>query len=122
LRDRLREFERRGAQILVVTTATEIPDRGGHVILQDQSFTVSATYGVAFQWPDATLGSSRPATFVIDRDGVIRFAHRAGSKPGHVFFSSKPAEDAHWSYDRPGADELVRGHRRPGRARRSSGA
>src|SRR5262249_14846552 len=78
-----------------------------HVILKDQAFTVSATYGVAFQWPDATLGSSRPATFVIDKGGMIRFAHRAGSKAGHVFFSSKPAEDAHWSYDRPSADELL---------------
>ncbi len=59
-------------------------------LLMDPTFTVSATYGVAFQMRVHTEWSNRPATFVIDRDGVIRFVHR-----GTRF------------NDRPKVDELI---------------
>jgi len=50
-------------------------------VLFDPLSTVSATYGVAFQTQfreDQNVWSSRPAIFVIDRDGVLRYvdSHR----------------------------------------------
>ena len=48
-------------------------------LLMDPSLTVSATYGVAFQMRIHTELSNRPALFLIDRDGVIRYAHRGTS-------------------------------------------
>lgn len=46
-------------------------------LLLDPSLTVSATYGVAFQMRIHTEWSNRPATFIIDRDGTLRYARRA---------------------------------------------
>jgi peroxiredoxin len=43
--------------------------------LGDPSFTTSADYGVALQ--DFFADGNWPATFVIDREGVIRFAQRS---------------------------------------------
>ena len=80
-----------------MTTDVRVEERGSHVILADRAATVSATYGVAFQ---ALGGANRPATFVIDREGIIRFEYRAGQKPGRVFITDeKLCPDAHWSYD-----------------------
>jgi peroxiredoxin len=59
-------------------------------LLLDPSLTVSATYGVAFQMRIHTELSNRPATFIIDRDGILRFAQRAQT------FA-----------DRPKADEII---------------
>ncbi|MBI1915269.1 MAG: sigma-70 family RNA polymerase sigma factor [Planctomycetes bacterium] len=107
LRDAAAEFDRQNVQLVFVATETRIPGRGAHLILQDAGFTVSATYGVAFQWPHDTLGLSRPATFVIDREGVIRFAHRCGTNPARAYFDRQPSEQRHWSYDRPSAEQLL---------------
>jgi len=46
-------------------------------LLMDPAQTVSATYGVAFQMRIHTEWSNRPATFIIDRTGVLRYARRA---------------------------------------------
>lgn len=46
-------------------------------VLMDPSLTVSATYGVPFQMRVHTELSNRPATFIIDKAGVIQFAQRA---------------------------------------------
>lgn len=46
-------------------------------LLMDPSQTVSATYGVAFQMRIHTELSNRPATFIIDKQGVIRYVRRA---------------------------------------------
>jgi len=48
-------------------------------LLMDPAQTVSATYGVAFQMRIHTELSNRPATFVIDKTGVLRFAKRGKS-------------------------------------------
>ncbi len=48
-------------------------------LLMDPSLTVSATYGVAFQMRIHTELSNRPATFIIDKQGVIRYVRRATS-------------------------------------------
>ena len=48
-------------------------------LLMDPSLTVSATYGVAFQMRIHTELSNRPATFIIDKKGVIRYIRRATS-------------------------------------------
>ena len=53
-------------------------------LLIDPSLTISATYGVAFQMRIHTETSNRPATFIIDRSGVLRYARRAktfGDRP-----------------------------------------
>ena len=46
-------------------------------LLMDPSLTVSAAYGVAFHMRIHVELSNRPATFIIDREGVIRYARRA---------------------------------------------
>lgn len=46
-------------------------------MLMDPSLTVSAMYGVAFQMRIHVEISNRPATFIVDKDGIIRFAHPA---------------------------------------------
>ena len=46
-------------------------------MLMDPSLTVSATYGVPFQMRVHTELSNRPATFIIDKAGMIKFAQRA---------------------------------------------
>jgi len=53
----------------------------GYPILPDPAATVSATYGAAFQRLVERTGwwTNRPAIFVIDRDGVIRFEYRANA-------------------------------------------
>jgi peroxiredoxin len=56
-------------------------------LLSDPSLTVSATYGVPFQMRIHTEWSNRPATFIIDRSGVVRFAQRAKS------FNDRPSVD-----------------------------
>ena len=43
----------------------------------DPSLTTSLAYGVAFQMRIHTELSNRPATFVIDKEGIIRYAKRA---------------------------------------------
>src|SRR5262249_50050287 len=91
----------------MVTTNTQLPARGSHLILSDPAAVVSATYGVAFQWPGES-SLNRPASLVIDRKGTVRFFYVAGTRPGHHFASTEAGEDTHWSYDRPSADELVR--------------
>ncbi len=43
-------------------------------LLLDPTQTVSATYGVAFQMNIHVEVSNRPGTFIIDKNGIIRFA------------------------------------------------
>ena len=53
-------------------------------LLMDPAQIVSATYGVAFQMRIHTEVSNRPATFIIDNAGVLRYAKRArtfGDRP-----------------------------------------
>jgi peroxiredoxin len=59
-------------------------------LLLDPTLTTSAAYGVAMQERIHTDVSDRPATFVIDRDGVLCYARRAETIP-----------------DRPTANEVV---------------
>jgi peroxiredoxin len=89
LRDQIEEFHQRGAQVLAVDPHESYRVRhmlrdvgfdSGDVafpILADPAATVSATYGVAFQMNIHTEWSNRPATFIIDREGMIRYEHRA---------------------------------------------
>jgi peroxiredoxin len=56
-------------------------------LLLDPACVVSATYGVAFQMRIHTELSNRPATFIIDSEGIIRYARR-GEK-----FSDRPTPD-----------------------------
>ncbi len=59
-------------------------------LLLDPTLTTSAEYGVAMQERIHTDVSDRPATFIIDRDGVLRYERRAETIP-----------------DRPTAEEVV---------------
>ena len=49
-------------------------------LLMDPSLTVSAQFGLAFQMRIHTERSNRPGTFVIDKEGIVRFA-----QPGERF-------------------------------------
>lgn len=89
MRDKKDEFEKLGAQLIGLdpheawsvkallkrsgfsTTDLEFP------LLTDPAQVVSATYGVAFQMRIHTEVSNRPATFIIDKSGVLRYAKRA---------------------------------------------
>ncbi|MCP4788587.1 MAG: redoxin domain-containing protein [Fuerstiella sp.] len=62
-------------------------DALNYPMLTDPSLTVSASYGVAFQMRIHTELSNRPATFVIDKAGTIRFEQRAST------FSDRPTPD-----------------------------
>ena len=89
MRDRLEEIEQAGGQLLAIdpheswsakALLDEVGFRAGDVkypLLADPACTVSATYGVAFQMRIHTEISTRPATFLIDRDGTLRYARRA---------------------------------------------
>jgi peroxiredoxin len=87
LRKQRRRIEELGASLLMIEShekfrlkttmrnsgaagATDFP------ILADPSQTVSASYGVAMHARAHTEWSNRPASFVIDRSGIIRLAHR----------------------------------------------
>jgi peroxiredoxin len=100
LRDQVAEFDKAGAQLLVVdpheawSAKRFLKDVGlqsgdvGYPLLLDPAQTVSAAYGVAMQMRIHTELSNRPAAFVIDREGIIRYQRRAAT------FSDRPsAED-----------------------------
>ena len=57
-------------------------------LLMDPTQTVSATYGVAFQMRIHVERSNRPATFIIDKEGILRYAKR-----GETFFDRPKPED-----------------------------
>lgn len=98
-RGRMNEFEELGARLLIVDPHESLRVKhflrfaGARVddlhvpMLADSVHTVSATYGVAFQMRIHTEWSNRPATFVIDRAGIVRYEHRAKS------FDDRPKPD-----------------------------
>jgi peroxiredoxin len=91
LRAKLAEIKEQSAQLLAVDPhevwsakfllgeTGQSTDDLNFPLLMDPSLTVSATYGVAFQMRIHTEWSNRPATFVIDAEGVLRYAHRGTS-------------------------------------------
>jgi peroxiredoxin len=99
LRDKISDFEKAGAQLLVVDPHESwaakhfLKDVGlesgdiGYPLLMDPALTVSATYGLAMQMKIHVEWSNRPATFLIDREGVIRYERRAKT------FSDRPKPD-----------------------------
>jgi len=96
LRDHIKDIDQAGAQLLVVDPHDQVPakhflkDVGmatgdvGYPLLLDPAGIVGATYGVAYQMRIHTERRNRPATFLIDRQGIIRYARRAKS------FSDRP--------------------------------
>lgn len=62
-------------------------DELSYPMLMDPALTVSAMYGVAFQMRIHVEVSNRPATFVIDKDGLIRYARRGKT------FSDRPTPE-----------------------------
>jgi len=99
LRENLRQFEDLDAVLLAIDpheawSAKYLlketgfsPDDVSYPMLTDPSLTVSAAYGVAFQMRIHTELSNRPATFVIDKAGTIRFEQRAKT------FADRPTAD-----------------------------
>lgn len=99
MRDRISDFEELDAQVLVVDPHDAVPakhflkDVGmeakdvGYPLLLDPAHIVSAMYGVAFQMRIHTEISNRPATFIIDKEGVIRYARKAKT------FADRPSVD-----------------------------
>ena len=66
------------------------PDEVLYPVLADPVSAVSATYGVAFQMNNHTEWSNRPATFVLVKEGVLRFEKRGTAfndrpKPADLF-------------------------------------
>jgi peroxiredoxin len=99
LRDRLSEIRERGAELIAVDphevwAARALLKETGlttddlhYPLLTDAALTVSATYGVAFQMRIHVEISNRPATFLIDREGVIRYERRGTT------FADRPKVD-----------------------------
>jgi len=102
LRERISDLEKASAQLVAIDPheswsakhfLKEVGLQDDDVqfpLLADPAQTVSATYGVAFQMRIHVEVSNRPATFIVDRDGVLRYQRRATT------FS-----------DRPGPDEIL---------------
>jgi peroxiredoxin len=100
LRDQLARFEKVNAQLLAVDPHEHwsakylLKDSGfaaddvSYPLLADPTQTVSAAYGVAFQMRIHTEWSNRPATFIIDKSGVLQYA-RLGTSFGD---RPKPSE------------------------------
>lgn len=78
--------ERWAAQHLLRQAGYDDQRVGFHLLL-DPALAVSATYGVAFQMRIHREISSRPTTFVIDKEGVLRFAQRGTS------YADRPTTD-----------------------------
>jgi len=86
LRGRIADLEKLDAQLLAVDphesySAKYLLKETGlgtddihYPLLVDPACTLSATYGVPFQMRIHTELSNRPATFIIDKEGVIRYA------------------------------------------------
>ena len=99
MRDKLDEFTDLDAQLLAIDphetwSAKYLLKESGLTtdelsfpLLTDPAVTVSATYGVAFQMRIRTELSNRPATFVIDKAGLVRYEKRAKT------FADRPALD-----------------------------
>jgi peroxiredoxin len=94
--DKIKDIEARGARLFAIDPHESyrvrhmLKDVGlkagdfAFPILADSANTVSATYGVAFQMNIHTEWSNRPATFILDKGGVIRYERRAktyGDRP-----------------------------------------
>lgn len=89
MRDQLNELTNLNAEVLAVDpheiwSAKYLLKESGlstddlnYPMLTDPSLTVSATYGVAFQMRIHVELSNRPATFIIDQAGVLRYERRA---------------------------------------------
>ena len=54
-------------------------DDVNYPLLMDPALTVSADYGVPFQMRIHTEWSTRPATFIVDKEGVLRYAKRGAA-------------------------------------------
>ena len=99
MRDRLEDFDKLNTRLIAIdphevwSTKSLLKESGlttddlHYPLLADPSQTVSATYGVAFQMRIHTELSNRPATFVIDRDGILRYERRAKT------FADRPKPD-----------------------------
>ena len=99
LREKISAIREAGAELLAVdphetwASRTLLKDTGfgaadvSFLLLLDPALTVSATYGVPFQMRIHTELSNRPATFIIDRQGVLRYARRAAA------FNDRPSVD-----------------------------
>lgn len=97
MRDKLPAIREAGAELVAVdphegwASKALLKETGlstddlNYPLLLDPSLTVSATYGVAFQMRIHTEWSNRPATFIIDREGTLRYGRRAGT------FSDRPS-------------------------------
>ena len=69
------------------------PAGGAYPVLADPGFAASAAYGVAFQMRIHSDTSNTPGTFIIDPEGVLRWA-RVGEGEGN------------WR-DRPSVEEVL---------------
>ena len=96
MREHLESLEKLGAQLIAIDpheawSGKHLLKESGfetsdinYPLLLDPTQTVSATYGVAFQMRIHTEISNRPATFIIDKAGILRYSRRAKT------FSDRP--------------------------------
>ncbi len=102
LRGKIKDFRSAGAELFFIDphevwSGRHFLDKlglqaaeGGQEVLLDPALLASAAYGVAMQMRIHTQLSNRPATFIVDSNGVLRYERRA----------------KHFA-DRPSADELL---------------
>jgi len=108
LRKEIVRFEKAGAAVLVVVPHDKARVKtwakkagGAYPVLCDPGFVASCRYGVAFQMRIHTDTSNTPGTFVIDKAGVLAWAHVGQGK-------------RNWA-DRPSVDEMLT-HASPAKA------
>ena len=82
LRASLSQIQQAGAQVIFIVPHERCRVKWWHdkvkgqfLVLADPGFWVSSMYGVAFQMRIHTDTSNTPGTFVIDKQGVLRWTH-----------------------------------------------
>ncbi len=82
LRDDHQEFLDRGGYTVAISAETVDRSREGQagahlpfLILCDPDLAVIAQYGVLHRPDDQGAGIARPSVFLVDREGIVRFAH-----------------------------------------------
>lgn len=84
------DFEAEDAEVFVIIPHERCRTKwwaertGGSVkLLADSGYLVSAMYGVAFQMQIHTDVSNTPGTFLIDKQGVLQWAHIGQGKKNY---------------------------------------
>ena len=92
------EFKKLNTQVIAIVPHEKVRvkawkkrARGKYPVLADPGFMASARYGLAFQMRIHTDTSNTPGTFLIGKDGLLKWAHVGTGKKNWNDRPSVPA-------------------------------